>query len=75
MIRSALNEGMKKSDFLPKEPTTFKICENETWATADYEYVKIFYFAMLDKKLSLKEENSWHEFRTFKSMNLNEYNK
>ena len=43
----------------------FQILGNETLITADYKYAKIFKFAMLDIKSSLKDDKILYKFWAF----------
>ena len=47
---------MKKIKLSPQGTYSFQNLSNETWVTADYEYVEIFCFAMWEIKLELKEK-------------------
>ena len=59
-IKVALNfksQGTKKFELFPQGTYNFQNLRNETLVIADYEYAKMFIFAMSDTKLWLKEEN------------------
>ena len=58
LIKIALNFKFQGTEaFLSQGTYNFQNLRNETLVIADYEYAKIFSFAMFDMKLWLKEEN------------------
>ena len=63
VIEIALNfksQGNEKGKLSSQETYNFQNLRNETLIFADYKYVKIFRFAMLDIKLWLKDDNILH---------------
>ena len=67
-IKIVLNfksQGTEKFELFSQGTYNFQNSRNEIWVIADYEYVKIFSFAMFDMKLWLKEENILHKSCAF----------
>ena len=59
-IKIALNfksQGIEKFELFSQDTYNFHNLRNETLVIADYEYAKIFSFALFDMRLWLKEEN------------------
>ena len=63
-IKIALNfksQETEKFELFSQGIYNFQNLRNGTLVIADYEYVKIFSFAVFDMKLWLKEENILHK--------------
>ena len=68
VIKIALNfksRGTKKIELSSQGTYNFQILGNETLIIADWEYIPIFRFALLDIKLWLKDDNILYQFWAF----------
>ena len=55
------SRGTEKFELFSQGTYNFQNLRNETLVIADYEYAKIFSFALFDMKLWLREENILHK--------------
>ena len=59
------SQGIEKFELFSQGTYDFQNLRNETLVIADYDYVKLFSFAMFDMKLWLKEDNILHKSCAF----------